>query len=132
MASSSLVPKKSESTVETFALQNTSAQGATYSVAGRGLALPKQIVIQRKVGPSGSTGNDHVIVRVVHTDANATTGKPVTSLVSLDISIPRDTATITPTEVVESLGILASLLNDSTALAATTVARTALVEGRDL
>jgi len=111
---------------------STSPTGAKYQVSGRALASPYSIEINRKIGPVSATGNDHVIVRVSKTDPNSTTAKPATVLCTLDISIPRDNATVTPTEVLACVGVLASLLNDCAALAATSVNRTALIEGRDL
>jgi len=132
MASSSITPYKTNAATQAFALQSTSASGATFIVTGRSLANPHFIQITRKIGPSNSMANDHVIVRISLTDPNATTLKPVTGSVTLDISIPRDNATVTLAEMTEELGLLASLLNDNTALAATTVNRSALLNGQDL
>jgi len=132
MASSSLTPYKNNTQQVTFALQSSSLTGAVYTVASRGLATPFRVSINRKIGPTNSTGNDHVILKVELSDPNSTTGKIATGLATLDISIPRDTSTVTQAEMVEVLGILGSLLNDAAALAATTINRTALLEGRDL
>lgn len=132
MASASLAPYKNNSAQVTHLLVATGPTGSSYSVAGRSLGLPYGIQIQRKVGPSGSLANDHVIVKVGCSYANATTGKIATGSVSCDISIPRDSTIITTTVMAELLGQLSSLLNDSTALAATSANRVALIEGRDL
>jgi len=132
MSSASLTPYKNNSTTQAFTLVSNSATGALYSVASRSLATPYTVQITRKVGSPGALGNDHVFLKVSLSDPNSTTGKIATGSATLDISIPRDVTTVTQAELLEVLGILSSLLNDSTALAATTVARTALLEGRDL
>jgi len=116
MASSTIAPKYGTSASNTFALRNTSAAGCEYAVAGRSLAKPYTVSILRKVGNSSATGNDHVIVSIRRTEANATTFKLSTGAVTLDISIPRDSATITADHMNEMLASLSSLLNDFAAV----------------
>lgn len=132
MASSTIIPYKDHTTAVPFSLVSTSAEKTVYRVTGRSLGLPHEISVQRKIGGSGSKSNDHVIVRIARVEANAVTGIPATLLCSLDISIPRDQSVLTSTVQLEALGMLASLLDDSTAVAATTVNRSALIAGTDL
>jgi len=132
MASSQLQPYKDNTTQVTFVLVSTSATGATYQVSGGTLAEPFRIEIVRKIGPTSQVGNDHVIVRFTRSLRNATTGKLSTCTISVDIGIPKDTSLFTATVMKETLALVASLLNDNAANAATSVNRTALIEGRDL
>lgn len=132
MASSTLTPKYDNSSSYTFVLVSTSADGATFKVDGRDLATPFEVNVQRKLTTGNKTGNDHVVVRMARTERNATTAKLATAQVLVDISIPKDCSIITQAEQVKLLGAVSSLLNDNAALQATTVARTALVNGRDI
>jgi len=130
MASSSLTPYKDNTNQVTFSLVSTSADKSQFKVAGRAIACPYVVEISRKL----STGkvNDHVGVRVAVTERNATTSALATGQLLLDISIPKDQSIITNTVMVEMLGVLASLLDQSTANNASSANRTALIEGRDL
>jgi len=132
MPSSSLTPYYTNSAQFTFQLATTSETGACYKIAGRPLSTPYQVEIIRKVTPSAATANDHVILRATLIGRNATTSKLATASVSVDVSIPKDAATISETDVIHMLGVIASLINDSAALQSTTVNATALLEGRDL
>jgi len=132
MASSSLTPKYDNTNSYTFALVSTGIDGATYKVDARDLALPMVVEVKRNLTSSNKAGNDHVVVRMARTERNAASGKLATAQILVDISIPKDTSIITQAEQVKLIGAMASLLNDSSALAATTVARTGLVNGRDL
>jgi len=132
MASSSLTPKYDNTNSYTFALVSTGVDGATHKVEGRDLALPFEVNVQRKLTGGSKTGNDHVVVRMARTERNATTAKLATMQVLVDISIPKDTSVITQAEQLKLVGAVASLLNDNAALQATTVARSALINGRDI
>lgn len=132
MASATLAPYKTNALTQTFTLVSTSAEESIYRVSGRGLAQPWSLSISRKIGVNGQKSNDRVSVKISKVNINSTTSLLSAANVSMECSIPRDTVAVPATEVVECLGILASLLNDSTALAATTANRTAIVEGRDL
>jgi len=132
MPSSSLVPYQSNSVSMSFTLQSSFASGARWLVTARPLANPYCVELNRKIAPPNSMANDHVILRVSRTDANSVTSKPVTGSATLDISIPRDVGTITLDEMKAVVGLLSSLLNDCTALAATDVNRSTLLNGLDL
>jgi len=132
MASATLSPYKSSAGTQAFVLTSTSATGARYQVSGREIACPYVVEIQRKLTASGASTNDHVTVRIARTERNATTSKLATCQALLDISIPKDQSIIGATMQKEILSVLASLLNESTVMEATTVAMTALIEGRDL
>lgn len=130
MASASLVPYKNNTSTVTFSVVTTSLERTTYKVSGRGISTPFSLEISRKL--SSGKSNDHVSVRIAQQERNASTTVIATGQVLLDISIPKDQSIVTNGVMVEMLGLLASVLNDSAALAATTASRTALVEGRDL
>jgi len=115
-----------------FNLASTSPSGARWLLSNREVSLPYELQIMRKLSPSSSLANDHIIVTLREVERNATTSKLCTASVSLDISIPKDTATISKDSVKYLLGYLISALNDATATAATNVNRTALIEGRDI
>jgi len=132
MASASLVPYKTNTTQETFALVSQSAAGATYKVSGRPLATPYQIETQRKLSSGTSTGNDHVGLRISRVEKNATTGKLATLQVLLDVSIPKDTSVLTTATQQEMLAICASILNECTAMEATHSKIDLILSGGDL
>lgn len=132
MASAALSPYYDNASQITYSLVSTSKDSSLYRVSGRSLATPHTLEIIRKIGPNGAAANDHVIVRLTRVERNETTQKLATVSCSLDISIPRDTTAVTNSTVIAQLGALASLLNDSTALAATANNRGALIDGRDL
>lgn len=132
MASASLTPYDDSSSQVTFNLVSQSATGATYKVASRDLATPFMVEITRKLTAPSASSNDHIVVRVARVERNADTGKLATLQCLVDVSIPKDTSILDSTAQLELLGVVGSLLNDSTAMEATTVARTAIIEGRDL
>jgi len=132
MPSATLTPYYTNTDQITFALVSSGENKAVYQLAGRSLAAPYEVSIVRKVGQTGQKTNDHVVVTITQTAINTTTGIPATAVVKMDLSIPRDVSILTPSAVARQLGILGSLLNESTALEATTVACTALVNGRFL
>lgn len=131
MASSSLTLYKNNTQSDVFTLASQNAAGANYLVAGRSLSAPKAISVNRKINANASA-NDKISTKFIHTELNATTGKPATFSIDVIISIPKDTSNLTPTIQKEGCAIVSSLLNDGTAMAATAVNRTALIEGRDL
>jgi len=132
MASSTLSPYKNNSTTQVFTLTQTGPELTSYKVSGRDLSCPYVIDVQRKLAKSGATANDHIVLRVARTERNTTTSKLATCQVLVDISIPKDTSVLTATTQKEILSVVSSILNESTAMEATTVAITALIEGRDL
>lgn len=131
MASSSLNPFVDNTNHQALVLKTTSAESTIFMVAGRNLAQPYEVEFQRKVNPSAAS-NDHCIIRLSRKEANATTGKLATLQITLDCSIPKDTTILTLTEQKKAIALIASLLNESTAMEATNVAITAILEGRDL
>lgn len=132
MASSNLQPYRNNSNQETFVLANQSASGATYKVASRPLSQPYQISIERKLSAAGSNANDRVILKSLRTELNESTGKLATMSVKCEISIPKDDSVITKTVQAELVAVIASLLNEATAMEATKVNINALIDGMDL
>lgn len=132
MASSSLNPFISSAAQQLFSLVATTSNGCEFRAGGRDISLPYAVIIQRKLSAPTSLSNDHVYLRARRTERNVTTGKLATAQVQLDISIPKDTSILTQTVLKQMISALASLLNEATAMEATTANMTALVEGRDL
>lgn len=132
MASSTLTPYKDNTNQVTFTLVSTGADGATYSVSGRSISQPHMVKIKRKFTNPGAPGNDRIEISVIRTEANATTGKLATLVAGAYVSIPKDDSVLTNAVQKEALAIVASLINESAAMQATTTAITAIVEGRDL
>jgi len=132
MASSTLTPYYDHTQSTAYALVSTSVNGSMWKAAGRSISEPLSIEIIRKFGPPSSLANDHVLLRLSQTNRNSTTGKLATLSATLDISVPKDTATLTADSVKYAVTRLASLIYESTVLPTTSVAVTALVEGRDL
>jgi len=130
MPSATLTPYKNNTTQTSYSLVSSSEKGALWLVTGRALSKPAWIEVIRKIGPSSSLANDHLILRIGVTEANASTGKLSTGSVTVDFSTPKDQSVISSATMLDQSGVIASLLNDSVANAATTVTRTALVEGR--
>jgi len=132
MASSSLTPYKDSSNQVTFNLSTQGENFCQYIVADRPIATPYMLEIRRKTTSPGAASNDHVVVRLARIERNSETGKPVTGQVMLDISIPKDSDTITVAYMKELIGILSSVLNEDVALEATTANAAALLAGSDL
>lgn len=65
-------------------------------------AEPCKMSIKHNVQGSGPSAVDRHLVQIARTALNATTGKAVTSIVNLTVSVPRDTA-ITAAEVEDDL-----------------------------
>lgn len=132
MSSTSLTPYKSNSTQETFILANESSTGAKWIVAGRSLSAPYSLELSRKLTAPSATGNDRVELRLTRVEPNATTGKLATASVILTVSIPKDTSVLVPGVQKEMLSVIASLLNEQTAMESTNVKITALIQGTNL
>lgn len=132
MASSTLTAYETSSVTKAFALAQVSATATTYILSGRAISLPYKVSIERKIGNSNASSNDHVLLRISRIEANATTAKPATFQATLDISIPKDQSILTPVEQKKVLALIASMLNDGAAVGATNANTTALIEGRDL
>jgi hypothetical protein len=132
MASTSLTPFYASSGQYTFTLVTTSDSGATYKVAGRDLATPHLVEVQRKLTQPSALGNDHVVLRLARTERNTSTSKLATMQVLIDISIPKDTSILTIAEQTKMLATAQSLLNESTATEASLTAIAKLIGGSDL
>jgi len=131
MASATLVPKTDASGTITFELVSTSSDGATYRVTGRDLSVPLGCQITRVLTQPSAQGNDHIKVRLFRTEKHATTGKPATMQVLLDISVPKDNTIINKTEQRKLVVALASLLGDCMAVSSY-VNSTKLLDAFDL
>lgn len=131
MASATVTLYKSTSGTVEFSLVTTGKEQTTYRVAGRSLATPLSLEITRKIGPSGASANDHVIVKLTQVERNETSQKLATASATLDISIPRDTTAVSTTKVIELLGMMSSMLNEGATIPYA-LNRTALVDGRDV
>jgi len=132
MSSTSLTPYKTNSTQETFVLANESSNGAKWIVAGRSLPCPYSLEQVRKLTAPTATGNDRVELHLKRVEPNATSGRLATMSVSLIISIPKDVSVLVPGIQKEMVAILASLLNEQTAMESTNVKITALTQGTNL
>jgi hypothetical protein len=130
--SSTLTPFYASSGQYTLVPVSQDDQGATYKVAGRDLACPLGLEIQRKLTAPSALGNDHVVLRIFRTERNATTSKLATMQVLVDISIPKDTSIITIAEQIKLVAAMASLFNEETALEAFLANIAALIGGGDL
>lgn len=130
MASTSLNPFVDNTNHQAFVLKTNTSNGAIWMVSGRNLSTPFEIETSRKVNPN-ALSNDHSVVRLTRKEANATTGKLATCQITLDVSVPKDTTIITLAEQKKLVAILASMLNEQTAMEATNANITAVVEGRD-
>lgn len=130
--STSLTPYYDNTNQTTFVQASASEKITKWIESGLDIACPHKVEVIRKLTPPTSNSNDHVILRVSKTMRNATTSKLATMQVSLDISIPKDTSELDSTEQKALVSELASLLNEATAMEATSANITALIEGRDL
>lgn len=103
MASSTVTLYHGDTENTVYNLAQTGQDKTVYRVADRPLAAPQTLTIERKIQPSGSKSNDKVSVTLLQTEINATTGALVTGYVKVDISIPRDTATMPGPDTVSVL-----------------------------
>jgi len=140
MPSSSLVPHNNNSTsTETFVLQSSNGSKTRWVVAGRTLAKPYAVDVERKIAPNNSNANDHVILRCTHTEASTLAPyKLATMSATLDLSIPRDLTGFTSgnlTDASRMLAIISSLVDANSAMSVENASNTAicaLVSGNDL
>jgi len=132
MASNSLTPYTTNAATQSFALVSTSSAATKWAVSGREIGLPYVIELQRKLTAPGASANDHIVIRIARTERNTATTKLATMQILTDVSIPKDATVITQTEQKKLLSILASLLNECTAMEATTANIACVIEGRDL
>lgn len=130
MASSTLNPFVDNAAHQAFTLKSSTQSGSIWMVSGRNISLPFELETQRKVNPN-ALSNDHSIVRLTRKEANASSGKLATFQVTLDVSIPKDNTIITLAEQKKLLSLVASMLNEQTAMEATNANVTAVLEGRD-
>lgn len=132
MASNSLTPFGDAGVQYNFELQSSSGTKTVWIRPGRSISLPHSISIERKPSAPNSASNDHVILRVTRVEMNTGSGKFATLQATLDISIPKDSIAISQGTQKDQLSILASVLNEFTAMETTNVNITKLIEGRDL
>lgn len=131
MSAASFSPYIDNTQTVVFTLASESPNGVKYLVSGRGISVPFTLEISRKLTASNAAGNDEVTVLVRRLEQNGTSGKLATMFAKLIISIPKDTSIITATVQKQLISIIASLLNQSTAMEATNTFITALIEGRN-
>lgn len=127
----SLTPYKNSTQQITFGLAYENSTGQVYLVSGRAINKPFQLEVVRKLTPPSGNGNDQVVLRIKRVEANAATGKLATLSATLILSIPKDQTILDATAQKELVSAVASLLNESTAVEATTTFITALIEGRN-
>jgi len=130
MASSTITLYKTNAATVAFALVSSSVDKTVWKVAGLPLSTPYQLELTRKLVPGSK--NNHIGVRLARTEQNTSTSVLATAQILVDISVPKDQSILSASVVTEMLGVIASLLNDGTALAATSVNRTALGDARDV
>lgn len=58
----------------------------------RGLSVPLALTQTAIIGQPGALGNDHVKIKVSDSVLDSTSGKIITASVSIDVSIPRNSA----------------------------------------
>ncbi len=131
MSSATFSPYKNNTQTVVFTLASENPNGVTYLVSGRSISQPMTLTISRKLTAPGAAGNDEVTLVIKRIDQNATTLKLSTAYAKFILSIPKDQSVVTAAVQKELCAILASLFNESTAMEATTLFLTALVEGRN-
>lgn len=114
MASATIVVVDKAGANQTFSLVGQTSNGALYKDATRGLSNPRTMEFQFNLGNPGSLGNDKVSVIIKDSHINETTGKVVTLVCRMDVSIPRDSA-ITSAMVEDIICHWQSLSVDATA-----------------
>jgi hypothetical protein len=132
MSSSTLTAYENSSDTQVFSLASENQNGARYLAADRDIAAPYVVDVVRKLTAPNATGNDHVTLRVAKTERNGDTGKLATMQVLVDISIPKDTSVLTQTIQKEVVSVACSLLNEATAMEATSVNIGKLISGLNL
>jgi hypothetical protein len=139
MSSSSLTLYDENSGTSIYTLQSVGPNKTVWIKTGRSLAKPQAVSVERKLTPSGSGANDHVIVSVIQTEASTLAPYKLSTFVAkLDLSIPKDLTGFsggTSADLMKRIANLVSALNGSTALAAANSANTglnAILSGGDL
>lgn len=132
MATETLTAYETNSQTRVFSLKQTGPSSTSWIVSGRPLGTPYSLSIERKLSNSNSPSNDHIVLRAVRVEQNTSTGKLATFQASLDISIPKDQSILTPAVQKQVISTICSLLNEATAMEATSANLTKLIEGRDL
>jgi len=132
MASNTLTAYETATATKTFNLVTTSKEQTVWRASGRSLGQPYEVQIVRKIGNAGQKTNDNVQLRVLKTELDPATGLVATAHATLNISVPRNASLIPGAQIVQMMSVVASLLNDGTAVPSTSANKTALVEGRDL
>jgi len=139
MASSSITLYDENTGTTVYALASQSGTKTVYLEAGRSLAKPKSITVERKLSANGSSANDHIIVTVSQTEASTIAPfKLQTFSAKLDVSIPRDLtgfASGNTTDLLKRLSNLTSLLNHKVAMNVANSANTelqAIISGMDV
>jgi len=130
MASNTLTPAVDDTNRQTFNLVSTSLNKTAWVAPSRKLATPYQISVERKLASGKS--NDQIVLRILRIENNATTGLPATASITLNISLPKDQTILTAAEMTKMIVAIGSIIGDSALGAATVVAVTSLIEGRDL
>lgn len=128
MPASSLVLYKNNTQAVTFPLAASGLDEVSYLEGGRSINEPHTISISKKMAKGAA--NNLVYVTLKRVQRNATTGKLATFQVKVEISIPQDNSILSNAVNVEELSLIGSYLIDAAATGATTVNRTALIEGR--
>lgn len=132
MATETLTAYEANVGTKSFALAQTGATKTVWIASGRALSTPFTISVERKLSPNNSPSNDHILLRATRIEQNVNTGKLATFQCTLDISVPKDQSILSPSEQKKVISVIASLLNEGTAMEATNANITKLIEGRDL
>lgn len=132
MATETITAYEASTGTKSFLLRQTSATKTEWIISGRAISAPFNLILERKPSNNNSPSNDHVLLRVSRMEPNATTGKLATFQATLDLSIPKDQSILSPAEQKKVISLLASILNEGTAMEATSANITKLIEGRDL
>lgn len=132
MATETLTAYEANVGTQSFVLKQTGSDKTVWIKAGREISIPYTVNVERKLSNSNSKSNDRVVLRVSRVERNASTGVLATLQATLEISIPKDQSILTATEQKKLVSIVASILNEGTAMEATNANITKLIEGRDL
>lgn len=92
MASATITLKNLADANVVYSLVGSTATGALYKDVSRSLALPRTLEFQYNVGNPGAKGNDHLRIILKDTVQNSSTGIISVGSLSIDVSVPRDSA----------------------------------------
>jgi hypothetical protein len=99
MASATITLKDKADANIVYTLVGQTDRGATYRNATRALGLPQSLSFSYNLGAPGALGNDRINITLRNSVQNGDTGLVSTGSVSIQLSIPRDSAwTTTDTE----------------------------------